>query len=87
MDSIVDHGTAGAKTFVFKKADGGALPYFRAGQYLSLKLDLDGSKVSRPYSISSGPREALDGRIAVTVRANPGGFAADRIRAGGTFLL
>lgn len=79
VDSIVDHGAAGAKTFVFKKADGGALPYFRAGQYLSLKLDLDGSKVSRPYSISSDPKEALDGRISVTVRANPGGFAADRI--------
>ena len=79
VDSIVDHGAAGAKTFIFKKADGGALPYFRAGQYLSLKLDLDGSKVSRPYSISSDPKEALDGRISVTVRANPGGFAADRI--------
>lgn len=79
VDSIVDHGAAGAKTFIFKKADDGALPYFRAGQYLSLKLDLDGSKVSRPYSISSDPKEALDGRISVTVRANPGGFAADRI--------
>ena len=43
---------------------------------------LDGSRVSRPYSISSGPKEALEGRIAVTVRANPGGFAADRILAG-----
>ena len=79
---ILDHGKAGAKTFVFKNANGGSLPYFRAGQYLSLKLDLDGSRVSRPYSISSGPKEALEGRLAVTVRANPGGFAADRILAG-----
>ena len=30
VDRIVDHGTASAKTFIFKKADGGALPYFRA---------------------------------------------------------
>ena len=82
VDSIIDHGTAGAKTFVFKKTDGGALPFFRAGQYLSLKLDLNGSKVTRPYSISSGPKEALEGHIAVTVRANPGGFAADRILSG-----
>ena len=79
VEEIIDHGNACAKTFVFKKADGGALPYFRAGQYLSLKLDLDGSKVSRPYSISSDPKDALEGRIAVSVRANPGGFAADRI--------
>ena len=79
VEEIIDHGNACAKTFVFKKADGSALPYFRAGQYLSLKLDLDGSKVSRPYSISSDPKDALEGRIAVSVRANPGGFAADRI--------
>ena len=79
VENIIDHGNACAKTFVFKKADGGALPYFRAGQYLSLKLDLDGSRVSRPYYISSDPKDALEGRIAVSVRANPGGFAADRI--------
>ena len=82
VEKIVDHGKAGAKTFVFKKADGGALPYFRAGQYLSLKLELDGSRVSRPYSISSAPREALEGHLAVTVRANLGGFAADKLLAG-----
>lgn len=82
VEQIVDHESAYAKTIVFKKVDGGALPYFRAGQYISLKLDLEGSKVSRPYSISSGPKEALEGRIAITVRANPGGFAADRILSG-----
>ena len=82
VEQIVDHESACAKTFVFQKADGGALPYFRAGQYISLKLDLEGSKLSRPYSISSGPKEALEGRIAITVRANPGGFAADRILSG-----
>lgn len=79
VEQSVDHESAYAKTIVFQKADGGALPYFRAGQYISLKLDLEGSKVSRPYSISSGPKEALEGRIAITIRANPGGFAADRI--------
>ena len=79
VDEIVDHGGALAKTFVFKKKDGGALPYFRAGQYLSLKLNLDGSAVTRPYSISSAPRQALEGKIAVTIRSNPDGFAADRL--------
>lgn len=79
VDEIIDHGSAGAKTFVFKKKDGGALPYFRAGQYLSLKLAIDGSTLTRPYSISSSPRQALEGRIAVTIRSNPAGFAADHL--------
>ncbi len=79
VDEVVDHGGASAKTFVFKNKDGGALPYFRAGQYLSLKLNLDGSTLTRPYSISSAPRDALEGKIAVTIRSNPSGFAADRL--------
>jgi hypothetical protein len=32
---------------------------FRAGQYLSLKVDVDGTRITRPYSISSAPSEAL----------------------------
>jgi len=79
LSEIVEHPAAGAKTFVFENADGGPLAYFRAGQYLSLKLKLDGSALSRPYSISSAPKDALAGRYELTVRANPGGFAADRL--------
>ena len=48
LSEIVEHPAAGAKTFVFENADGGPLAYFRAGQYLSLKLKLDGSALSRP---------------------------------------
>ena len=68
-----------AKTYILKRPDGGPLPYFRAGQYLSLKLPLDGSFVTRSYSLCSAPKEALEGRYAITVRANPGGFVADRL--------
>ncbi len=35
------------------------LPHFRAGQYLSLKVDVDGTHITRPYSISSAPCEAM----------------------------
>lgn len=66
-----------AKTFVFKSANNQALPFFRAGQYLSLKLPIGSSFVTRPYSISSSPQLALEGKIAITVRSNPNGFAAD----------
>ncbi|MBQ6428354.1 MAG: 2Fe-2S iron-sulfur cluster binding domain-containing protein, partial [Oscillospiraceae bacterium] len=68
-----------AKTFVLKRADGAPLPYFRAGQYVSLKLPMDGSFVTRSYSLCSSPKEALNGEYAITVRSNPGGFVADRL--------
>ncbi len=77
VKDVVDHPDAEAKSFIFAREEGGPLPYFRAGQYLSLKLPIGESFVSRPYSISSGPRWALEGMYAVTVKRNPGGFAAD----------
>ncbi|MBQ9328274.1 MAG: 2Fe-2S iron-sulfur cluster binding domain-containing protein [Solobacterium sp.] len=77
IDEIIDHTSAGAKTFVLKRADGKTASYFRAGQYISLKLPIGDSVVSRPYSISSSPKWAFEGKVAVTVKTNPGGFAAD----------
>ncbi|MBQ0018356.1 MAG: 2Fe-2S iron-sulfur cluster binding domain-containing protein [Clostridiales bacterium] len=77
IDEIIDHAAAGAKTFVFKRADGQPACYFRAGQYISLKLPIGDSFVTRPYSISSSPKWALEGKLAVTIKTNPGGFAAD----------
>ncbi len=81
VDSVIDRGEAQAKTFVLKRADGAPLPYFRAGQYISLKLPLEGSFVTRSYSLCWSPKEALKGYYAITVRANPGGFVADRLLA------
>ncbi|MBE6919086.1 MAG: iron-sulfur cluster-binding domain-containing protein [Ruminococcaceae bacterium] len=77
VSEIIDHPGAGAKTFVFKSAEGKPLAYFRAGQYLSLKLQIGESFVTRPYSISSSPQWTLEGKVAITVRTNPGGFVAD----------
>jgi len=57
-------------------AGAGELAYFRAGQYLSLRVALNGVTVTRPYSISSAPFEALgaDGFYDVTVRKEQDGF-------------
>ena len=89
VSEIIDHPGAASKTIVFKAADGGKLPYFRAGQYLSLKMKIGDSVISRPYSISSAPKEALAGKYELTVRTNPGGFAADYllsdVKEGDTF--
>lgn len=81
IDNIITHEKAGAKTFVLRTADGKPFPYFRAGQYLSLKLPLDGSLVTRAYSLCSSPKDALAGKAAITIRSNPGGFAADKLLA------
>ena len=52
------------------------LAYFRAGQYLSLKVEVNGVRITRPYSISSAPFEALgaDGFYEITVRKEQDGF-------------
>ncbi len=76
VDKVIDHEGAGAKTFIMRSKDGGPVAFFRAGQYLSLKLKIGESAVSRPYSISSSPKDALNGVVSVTVRSNPDGFAA-----------
>ncbi len=78
IDEIIEHEKAGAKTFVFKAKDGGHVPYFRAGQYLSIKEQIGSSFITRPYSISSSPKWASEGKVAITVKANPGGFAAEQ---------
>ncbi len=57
------------------------LPCFRAGQYLSVKASFDGSRISRPYSISSAPFEASgrDGFYEITIRRVEGGFYTDHV--------
>jgi ferredoxin-NADP reductase len=57
-------------------SDTSELAYFRAGQYLSLKVEVNGDRITRPYSISSAPFEALgaDGFYEITVRKEKDGF-------------
>ena len=76
VDEIIEHAGAASKTYIFKRADGKPVAYFRAGQYLSLKLHIGDSFVTRAYSISSSPKWALEGKVAITVRENPNGFVA-----------
>ena len=78
---ITDHPEAASKTFIFKAKDGGPLAYFRAGQYISLKMKIGQSFISRPYSICSAPNEALEGTLAITVQSKADGFAADYLLA------
>ncbi len=79
VDEIIDRGTANSKTFVLKSKDGKALPYFRAGMYINLKLPIGESLVTRSYSLCSSPKDALKGIYKITIRSNPGGFVADKL--------
>lgn len=48
--------THDVKTFRFVHPDGGRLPFeHTAGQYLNLKLTIDGKRVNRSYTIASSP--------------------------------
>jgi ferredoxin-NADP reductase len=78
ISEVLDHART-TKTFrlVPDPASGSTeLAYFRAGQYLSLKAEVDGVWITRPYSISSAPFEALGGGgyYDITVRKEPDGF-------------
>jgi ferredoxin-NADP reductase len=55
------------------------LAYFRAGQYLSLKVNLNGVEITRPYSISSSPLDALEGFYEITIRKEEQGFLTSHI--------
>lgn len=72
VHDVIDHGAAGAKSFIFVRADRKLPAYFRAGQYLSIKFPVGDSFVTRPYSISSSPKWARMGKIAITIKTNPG---------------
>ena len=50
------------------------LAYFRCGQYLSLKVEVNGVVITRPYSISSSPTDALHGFYEITIRKTDDGF-------------
>lgn len=54
------------------------LPYFRAGQYLSLKAAVGDIRITRAYTISSAPDEALNnGFYEITMRRGEGGFLTE----------
>ena len=77
---VVEHGDA--KTFYLApNPEKGTekLAWFSAGQYLSLSLEIGSMKLTRPYSLSSSPRESLDGFYMLTIKKVEGGLASTYI--------
>lgn len=82
VSEIVEE-TAAARTFrLVPDKDQGTeeLAFFRPGQYLSFYFDIEGASITRPYSISSSPGEALEGFYEITVKQNEGGYVSNYIQ-------
>ena len=56
-----------------------ALAWFSAGQYLSVTLKIGNMVLTRPYSLASSPREALEGTYLLTIQKVDGGLASQFI--------
>ena len=51
-----------------------ALAYFGAGKYLTVFETIEGMPVTRAYSISSSPKDSLDGKYTLTIKLVEGGL-------------
>lgn len=55
------------------------MAYFRAGQYVAVALNVDGATVNKPYTICSGPKDALDNSYTLTVKITNPAYASGYI--------
>ncbi len=46
------------------------LAYFSAGQYISVNVRINNKLFTRPFSLSSSPKEALEGKYKITIKRN-----------------
>ncbi|MFN0204480.1 MAG: FAD-binding oxidoreductase, partial [Bacteroidia bacterium] len=76
VENIVDE-TPDAYSLVFSAADE-TLRNYKPGQYLTLKLNIQGENVRRAFSLSSAPN--LDSQLAVTIKRVEGGRASNYLR-------
>ena len=80
VSAIVDHGDAKSFTLSPDTEKGTEqLSYFRAGQYVSIALDIGEAKVNKPYTIRSCPKMALKDGYILTIKHSAGGFASEFI--------
>lgn len=61
-------------SFYFQPSDKGVIPEFKAGQYLTLLLTIDGQHVRRNYSLSDAPNSDY---LRISVKREPNGAASN----------
>lgn len=77
------------RELTFRRTDSEAFPFFRAGQYVSIQVKIGDSVVSRPYSIVSTPRQALNNQLVLAVE-NAGfvsGYLNEKAKVGDRFVM
>lgn len=80
VERVEEHKDAKSFTLVPDKEKGTEeLAYFRAGQYVSVALSIDGTETNKPYTIASSPKEALEGSYTITIKKTNPGFASSWI--------
>ncbi len=52
------------------------LAYFGAGKYLTVFEEIEGMPVTRAYSISSSPKDSLEGKYVLTIKLVEGGLVS-----------
>jgi len=78
--SEIREETKSTKTIrLISESDEKKTAYFRAGQYLSLKVQINGTIITRPYSISSSPLDSLYGFYEITIKKAEDGFLTQYI--------
>lgn len=78
IEKVIDRGK-GVKSYQMKKKDGTEAAFFRAGQYVVIRQEIDGKLIARPVSISSGPVDTLEGKMELTVKLVENGFLSKYI--------
>ena len=78
---ITEH-SSDVKTYTLvPNADKGTekLAYFSAGQCLVVELTVGKAEITRPYSLSSSPKDSLNGKYTLTIKRVDGGLATNFI--------
>lgn len=81
----------GSKIITFSSSNK-RFPYFKSGQYLTLEMKIDGSVISRPFTICSAPYETRGGApsVSILVEKKEDGFVSkyllNEIKIGDEFL-
>lgn len=77
--SAIEVRAPGVKSFRLKRIDGSKVAPFQAGQYIVVEEEVDGIKVSRPFSISCSPEDSLLGDFyEITIKEEKNGFLSKK---------
>ena len=73
----VSDETPSTRSYTLKACEGYKLPFFYAGQHVSVKFCINGKWCTRPFSVASAPLETDNGgTLQLTLRKMPGGYVS-----------